>query len=68
MAELAQSLGDVLHRPSKFSVPELALKAAVGEAAAVILASQRVLPERALAEGYAFKHPELRGALRSILS
>ena len=67
-AELAQALGDVLHRPSKLAVPELALRAAVGEAAAVILASQRVLPERALAEGYAFKHPELRAALRSILS
>ena len=68
MTELAQTLGDVLHRPSKLAVPELALRAAVGEAAAVILASQRVLPERALAEGYAFKHPELRAALRSILS
>lgn len=68
MSELARTLGDVLHRPSKLAVPELALRVTVGEAAAVILASQRVLPERALAEGYAFKHPELRAALRSILS
>ena len=68
MAELAKTLGEVLHRPSRLAVPELALRVAVGEAAAVILASQRVQPERALGDGYAFKYPELRGALRSLLT
>lgn len=68
MAELAKTLGEVLHRPSRLAVPELALRVAVGEASAVILASQRVQPERALGDGYAFKYPELRGALRSLLT
>jgi uncharacterized protein (TIGR01777 family) len=68
MSELAKTLGEVLHRPARLSVPELALRVTVGEAAEVILASQRIVPERAQAVGYAFKYPELATALRSILS
>lgn len=68
MSELAKTLGEVMHRPSKMAVPELALRLAVGEAAEVILASQRVLPERALSVGYNFKYPELRAALQSIVN
>ncbi|HMY58008.1 MAG TPA: DUF1731 domain-containing protein, partial [Pseudomonadota bacterium] len=65
---LARTLGEVMHRPSKMAVPELALRIAVGEAADVILASQRVLPDRALSVGYNYKYPELRAALQSIVS
>lgn len=68
MSELARTLGEVMNRPSKMAVPELALRIAVGEAADVILASQRVLPDRALSVGYNYKYPELRAALQSIVS
>ncbi len=39
----------------------------VGEVAEGILASQRVLPRRALALGYAFRFPEAAEALRDLL-
>jgi len=68
MSELAKTLGQVLHRPAKLAVPELALRVAVGDAAEVILASQRVMPERALAVGYSFRYSELAVALRSIVT
>jgi NAD dependent epimerase/dehydratase family enzyme len=68
MSELAKTLGQVMHRPAKLAVPELALRVGLGEAAEVILASQRVMPERALAVGYNFRYSELAVALRSIVT
>ena len=64
----ARTLGRVLDRPSLVPVPAAALKLAFGEMAGVtILSSTRVLPERLLASGYAFRYPDLEGALRFIL-
>ncbi|HMU38188.1 MAG TPA: TIGR01777 family oxidoreductase [Pseudomonadota bacterium] len=67
MTTFAKTLGDVLHRPSRLAVPALALRLALGEAADVMLASQRVFPERALSMGYAFQYAELPAALHSLL-
>jgi len=33
----------------------------------MLMASQRVMPRRALESGYAFAHPGLDGALRALL-
>jgi uncharacterized protein (TIGR01777 family) len=66
-AELARTLAGVLHRPNLLPVPELALRLAVGEMAEVLLASQRVVPARALALGYRFRYPELQAALEDLL-
>jgi uncharacterized protein (TIGR01777 family) len=64
----AQTLGRVLERPALVPVPAQALSLAFGEMARVtILSSARVLPERLLATGYAFRYPQLEGALRFIL-
>lgn len=63
-ATFATTLGHVLHRPSIVSTPKLALKLALGEAAASVLASQRVLPERLAELGFTFEFPELEAALR----
>ena len=38
-----------------------------GEGAATITEGQRVLPERTLATGYVFRHPDLDEALHSLL-
>jgi uncharacterized protein (TIGR01777 family) len=65
--ELAAALGRVLHRPSFFPTPVLALRLALGEMAEVVLASQRVLPKKAVDLGYRFEFPELEGALRDLL-
>ena len=63
-AELARTLGAVLHRPAFLPVPAFALRLLLGEAAKMVLASQRVVPRRALELGYRFRFPELEAALR----
>jgi hypothetical protein len=65
--DLARALGRVLRRPSLLVAPAFAVRAALGEMAEVILASQRVLPQRALALGYRFRWPSLEPALRDLL-
>lgn len=68
MCELARVLGELLRRPSRLAVPAFALRLALGEAADVMLGSQHVLPERAIAVGYTFEYPELRAALNSLVN
>ncbi len=65
--DLAAALGAALHRPSLLPAPELALRLAMGELAEVILASQRMVPRKALALGYRFRFPALAPALRDLL-
>lgn len=67
-AELTDVLGHVLHRPAVLRAPAFVLHAALGEVAAVVLASQHVVPNVAEASGYRFAHPTLEGALRELLS
>ncbi|WNG23716.1 TIGR01777 family protein [Cystobacter fuscus] len=66
-ARFAQALGAALGRPALVPVPTFALKLALGEMSVTALGGQRVLPERARETGYAFRHPELSEALRSLL-
>ncbi len=68
-AELTQTLGRVLRRPTLLPLPALAAKLVLGELAEEgLLASQRVLPKRLLEAGFEFACPELEGALRRILA
>lgn len=67
MKEFAKTLGKVLHRPSLFPVPEVALKIAIGEAGEVVLMSQRVKVNKLLDSGYKFKFENLEEALRNLL-
>lgn len=66
-AEFTRALAAALHRPAIFPVPTLALRMLFGEMAEVILGSQRVLPERAQAAGFAFRYPSLAPALEHLL-
>ena len=63
-AELTKTLGRVLGRPTLVPVPRFALRLALGEMAEAVLASARLRPQRLLESGYAFRFPELEGALR----
>jgi len=63
-AEFARILGDWLHRPALLPAPAFALKLLLGEMADLLLTGQRVLPQRALAQGFAFECAELAQALR----
>lgn len=64
---VARELGSAMHRPSLFSVPEVALKLMLGERAEVLLASQRVIPQRARELGYRFRYEDLAAALHATL-
>lgn len=66
--EFTKELAAVLNRPALIPVPKFALELLFGEMAAVLLASQRVLPEAALKAGYQFRFPWLRAALRDLFS
>ncbi|MBI1762228.1 MAG: TIGR01777 family protein [Acidobacteria bacterium] len=67
-AEFTKELAAVLHRPALLPVPKFALELLFGEMAAVLLASQRVVPEAALKAGYQFRFPWLHEALRELLA
>jgi len=68
MGDFARTLGRVLHRPAILPLPAFALRLRFGEGASVMLNGQRVLPARALAEGFRFAQPGLEGALADLLS
>ena len=63
----ARALGRALHRPAVLPVPALALKAIFGEAAIVLLASQRVEPRELRERRFAFDFPTLDAALEDIV-
>lgn len=65
--DFALTLGKVLGKPSAIPVPEFALRAFLGEFTTFLLASQRVVPERLLAEGFEFHYPEALDALTDLL-
>lgn len=68
-AEFARAIGKAIGRPSWIRTPAPALRALLGEMAdGLLLASQRMVPERALALGYAFQYPDPRHALAAILA
>ncbi len=69
-AELTATMARVLHRPALIPVPAFALDAVLGPglARSLALASQRVVPARLLEEEYEFRHPDLEGALRDLLT
>ena len=63
----ARALGRALHRPAILPTPSLALRAIFGEAAVVLLASQRVEPEVAKRLGFVWEFPSLDAALHDIV-
>ena len=65
-AEFTKQLGRALHRPAFLPVPELALRALMGEMADVLFDSQRVVPKAALEAGYEFQYPVLGRALEDL--
>jgi uncharacterized protein (TIGR01777 family) len=63
--QFGQALGRALHRPAILPTPALAIRALYGEMAMIVTEGQRVIPQRTLALGYQFRHPDLDEALRS---
>jgi NAD dependent epimerase/dehydratase family enzyme len=66
-SEFTKTLAHVLRKPALVPAPAFMLKAMLGEGAVLVLEGQRVLPARAREEGYAFKFPQLEGALADLV-
>jgi len=66
--DFSKALGRALHRPALAPVPRVALRALYGEMEQIVTTGQRAVPQRPLALGYAYAHPELDEALRSALA
>lgn len=66
--EFTKTLGRVLWRPTCFPMPASTARMLFGEIAdALLLASDRVVPEKLEKAGYAFKYPELKPALKHLI-
>ncbi|MCC5599487.1 thylakoid membrane protein ThyD [Nostoc favosum] len=68
MADLSQTLGQVMNRPSWLPVPGFAIEALLGDGAIVVLEGQQVFPKRTVETGFEYKYPNLQSALRQILT
>ncbi|MEH2462856.1 thylakoid membrane protein ThyD [Nostoc sp.] len=68
MADLSQTLGRVMNRPSWLPVPAFAIEALLGDGAIVVLEGQQVLPKRTQETGFEYKYRNLQSALTQILT
>ncbi|MEH2406773.1 thylakoid membrane protein ThyD [Nostoc sp.] len=68
MADLSQTLGRVMNRPSWLPVPAFAIEALLGDGAIVVLEGQQVIPKRTVQTGFEYKYPNLQSALTQILT
>lgn len=67
-AAFTKTLARVMHRPVLLPAPAFGLRLALGEMAdALLLSSQRVLPQKLQQLGYSFHHSDLASALAAIL-
>jgi uncharacterized protein len=68
-AEFTKVLARAMHRPALFPAPALALRLMLGEMAdALLLSSQRVVPQRLQQLGFRFQHADLTSALAAALA
>ena len=65
--EFTRLLAHALKRPALLPVPAWLLKMLLGEMSGLVLGSQRVMPERLLAQGFKFQFPDLSSALSQVL-
>ena len=66
-AVFAAELGRALYRPAFFAVPAFVLRLTGDFGQELLLGGQRVLPAKALASGFVFRHSDLRSALDDVL-
>jgi uncharacterized protein (TIGR01777 family) len=67
--DFVRALGRALHRPTILPVPAFALRLLFGQMAdETVLGGQKVLPSRAMSQGFTFSHPDIDEALRHALA
>lgn len=68
-ADFGRLIAKTLHRPYWFPVPAFIMKLIFGELGdSLLLASQRVVPERLQREGFEFRFPNAETALKDLLT
>lgn len=65
--QMSRAIGQAIRRPSFLPVPGFALKLLLGEAASLVLDSQRQVPQRLVQSGFTFNHPDLLPAIRHLV-
>ncbi|HET6509229.1 MAG TPA: TIGR01777 family oxidoreductase [Baekduia sp.] len=63
----SKALGRALRRPAFAPVPAFAIRLLYGDMAEIVTEGQRAVPERPLAQGFAFAHADLDAALADAL-
>ena len=66
--ELAEALGQALGVPCETVVPAEQVTGMLGGAACLLLASQRMVPSKALAAGFSFVHPGITAAVKDLVA
>jgi uncharacterized protein len=66
-ADFTKALGEAVRRPAVFWVPGFALRAVTGGFSAELLESRRIVPAAAAKAGFAFRFPEIKGALADLV-
>jgi uncharacterized protein (TIGR01777 family) len=65
---IAETIGQVLHKPTALTAPEFAFKMMFGEMAReLLLEGQYVYPKRLIEAGFCFAYPDIKSALNHIL-
>ena len=66
--DFARTMGQVLGRPAFLPLPAFVLRTALGDAAGVLLDSQRAQPGKLREAGFVWRFPTLAGALTDLLT
>ena len=67
-SKFTEELARRLHRPTLFRIPDAPLRRIGGDfASELLLGGQRVVPNKALSNGFVFRHETLRSAFEAIL-
>jgi uncharacterized protein (TIGR01777 family) len=62
--DFTKALGTQLRRPTIATIPAIILKAGLGEAASLLLGSQRILPRKAIEAGFEFTYPDITSCIQ----
>lgn len=65
--EFAAILAEQFGRSIQLRVPAAPLRAALGEMSQLLLDGARILPAKALCQGFAFRYPDLKSALTDLI-
>jgi len=66
--KFTKALGNALKRPTFMPMPEIVIKALMGQMGIeLLLSGKKILPKKALENGYQFQYPTLDSALNNIL-